>query len=111
MHKRTPDSRARVHARTQTLTHTHTHTCCLGTTSELPKLWRHNDDLAVAVAAESEPLPSRLVELVGRGCAGPAVDLDGSGLTEEQRLACGAGLCEQQIRMLRAQVIKQILHQ
>ena len=68
------------------------------------QLWNHPGDLAAEVAAERAELPPRLRELVGKGFAGPAVELEGVRLTDAQRAACGGGLDERQIRMLRAQV-------
>jgi hypothetical protein len=43
-------------------------------------------------------------ELLGRGFAGPAVELDCMPLTNAQRELCGRGLDERQLRMLKAQV-------
>ena len=62
------------------------------------KLWSHPDGLAEA------PLPEALLGLVGRGCAGPPVDVGGAELTKEQRACCRGGLDAQQLAMLRAQV-------
>jgi len=39
-----------------------------------------------------------------QGYAGPAVDLDGTALTEAQRELCHAGFDERQLRMLKAAV-------
>ena len=43
--------------------------------------------------------------MVGRGCAGPPVDLGGVALTHAQRELCGRGFDERQLRMLKAQVL------
>mmetsp|Transcript_36462 Transcript_36462/g.96007 ORF Transcript_36462/g.96007 Transcript_36462/m.96007 type:complete len:181 (+) Transcript_36462:6998-7540(+) len=44
-------------------------------------------------------------ELIGRGYAGPPVDLEGVSLSPEQRLRCQSGLDEVQLKMLKAQEI------
>eukprot|EP00292_Cryptomonas_paramecium_P002636 CAMPEP_0113722472 /NCGR_PEP_ID=MMETSP0038_2-20120614/37772_1 /TAXON_ID=2898 /ORGANISM="Cryptomonas paramecium" /LENGTH=2376 /DNA_ID=CAMNT_0000651725 /DNA_START=109 /DNA_END=7236 /DNA_ORIENTATION=+ /assembly_acc=CAM_ASM_000170 len=43
-------------------------------------------------------------DLIGRGFAGPAVELDGEPLTSEQHMRCQSGLDEEQLRMLKAMV-------
>ena len=64
------------------------------------KLWSHPDGLAEA------PLPEALSGLVGKGCAGPPVDVGGGELTAEQRACCKGGLDARQLAMLRAQVLR-----
>mmetsp|Transcript_16498 Transcript_16498/g.44884 ORF Transcript_16498/g.44884 Transcript_16498/m.44884 type:complete len:1970 (+) Transcript_16498:1-5910(+) len=44
-------------------------------------------------------------DLVGKGFAGPPVDLEGVALTEEQRSVCGGGMLQAQLQMLKAQVL------
>ena len=61
------------------------------------ELWKHPPGL------EGEALSPAQEELVGRGFAGPVVDLDVA-LTEEQRRHCAGGLDEPQLRMIKAMV-------
>ena len=63
------------------------------------KLWSNSDSLAEA------PLPEALQGLVGKGFAGPPVDVAGFELTAEQRTRCSEGLDARQLAMLRAQVL------
>ena len=63
------------------------------------QLWDHPVDLQEA------PLTRGQMDLVGKGCAGPPVDIDSVALTPEQRARCAReGLDERQLRHLKAQV-------
>jgi serine/threonine protein kinase len=62
------------------------------------QLWNHPRDLAEAGLSDNQRC------LMGMGCAGPPVDLEGAALTTEQQRLCSQGLDERQLRMLKAQV-------
>ena len=63
------------------------------------QMWNHPQNLEdVALSKEQQAL-------IGLGCAGPAVALDGIALTENQLRRCAAGgLDERQLRMLKAEI-------
>ena len=62
------------------------------------QLWNHDPNLQPVELSQEQK------GLIGKGCAGPAVDLGGVQLTEKQRAICSGGLSEIQLQMLKAQV-------
>ena len=62
------------------------------------QLWNHSTDL------EGMDLSREQLGLVGKGYAGPPVNIGGVMLSEEQRINCLKGFDHQQLRMLKAEV-------
>ena len=62
------------------------------------QLWTHSCGLAPVELSREQN------DLIGKGCAGPPVNIDGVELTLDQRACCLGGLDEQQLKMMKAQV-------